>query len=103
MRQEGRRLFAVLCIVAGDILATPIPALLGRSRVGWESHLASGLAGPLLGLACFQRQSKGDSRRRRFVRFVRICSAVSLILLIVGAILGNVYVVALPQLRKKPS
>ncbi|KAL7303499.1 hypothetical protein TKK_0003666 [Trichogramma kaykai] len=112
LRYASWRLLAVLLLAAADVASFPVPGLMSLassssssavargSRIGWESHLAGALAGPLLGLACFPHQSKKDARGRRFVRFVRLCSAVSLTLLVVGAILGNVYMVALPQLRR---
>ncbi|XP_018394283.1 PREDICTED: protein rhomboid-like [Cyphomyrmex costatus] len=98
LRYAGWRLGAVLLLAGADIASLPIPALLGCGRVGWAAHVAGALAGPLL--AVFPNQSKKDARGRRFVRYVRLLSAVSVMLLIVGAILGNVYLIALPQLRK---
>ncbi|XP_032676265.1 protein rhomboid isoform X2 [Odontomachus brunneus] len=100
LRYAGWRLGAVLLLAGADVASLPIPALLGCGRVGWAAHVAGALAGPLLGLAVFPKQSKKDARGRRFVRFVRLLSAVSVMLLIVGAVLGNVYLIALPQLRK---
>ncbi|KAG5320777.1 RHOM protein, partial [Pseudoatta argentina] len=100
LRYAGWRLGAVLLLAGADVASLPIPALLGCGRVGWAAHVAGALAGPLLGLAVFPNQSKKDARGRRFVRYVRLLSAVSVMLLIVGAILGNVYLIALPQLRK---
>lgn len=91
-----------MLLAGADVASLPVPELLGCGRVGWAAHVAGALAGPLLGLAIFPNQSKKDSRGRRFVRFVRFISAISITLLIVGAILGNVYIIALPQL-KKPS
>ncbi|XP_046812992.1 protein rhomboid isoform X1 [Vespa velutina] len=102
LRYAGWRLGAVLLLAGADVASLPIPTLLGCGRVGWAAHVAGALAGPLLGLAVFPKQSKKDSRGRRFVRFVRLISGVSVMLLIVGAILGNVYLIALPQI-KKPS
>ncbi|XP_029047566.1 protein rhomboid isoform X3 [Osmia bicornis bicornis] len=100
LRYAGWRLGAVLLLASADVASLPIPALLGCGRVGWAAHVAGALAGPLLGLAVFPNQSKKDARGRRFVRFVRLLSAVSVMLLVVGAILGNIYLIALPQLRK---
>ncbi|KAL6448789.1 hypothetical protein ACFW04_000520 [Cataglyphis niger] len=100
LRYAGWRLGAVLLLAGADVASLPIPALLGCGRVGWAAHVAGALAGPLLGLAVFPNQSKKDSRGRRFVRYARLLSAVSVMLLIVGAVLGNVYLIALPQLRK---
>lgn len=100
LRYAGWRLGAVLLLASADVASLPIPALLGCGRVGWAAHVAGALAGPLLGLAVFPNQSKKDARGRRFVRFVRLLSAISVMLLVVGAILGNIYLIALPQLRK---
>ncbi|XP_015595827.1 protein rhomboid isoform X2 [Cephus cinctus] len=100
IRYAGWRLCAVLLLAGADIASLPVPALLGCGRVGWAAHVAGALAGPLLGLAVFPNQSKKDARGRHFVRFVRLISAISITLLIVGAILGNIYLIALPQLRK---
>jgi len=100
LRYAGWRLGAVLLLAGADVASLPVPALLGCGRVGWAAHVAGALAGPLLGLALFPNQSKKDARGRRFVRYVRLLSAVSVMLLIVGAVLGNVYLIALPQLRK---
>nr|XP_012217786.1 PREDICTED: rhomboid-related protein 2 isoform X2 [Linepithema humile] len=100
LRYAGWRLGAVLLLAGADVASLPVPALLGCGRVGWAAHVAGALAGPLLGLAVFPNQSKKDARGRRFVRYVRLLSAVSVMLLIVGAVLGNVYLIALPQLRK---
>ncbi|XP_072743865.1 protein rhomboid isoform X1 [Anoplolepis gracilipes] len=100
LRYAGWRLGAVLLLAGADVASLPIPALLGCGRVGWAAHVAGALAGPLLGLAVFPNQSKKDARGRRFVRYARLLSAVSVMLLIVGAVLGNVYLIALPQLRK---
>lgn len=100
LRYARWRLGAVLLLAGSDVAAFPVPALLGCGKVGWPAHVAGALAGPLLGLAVFPNQSKKDARGRRFVKFVRFISAVSLMLLVVGAILGNVYLIALPQLRK---
>ncbi|XP_008214424.1 protein rhomboid isoform X2 [Nasonia vitripennis] len=100
LRYAGWRLGAVLLLAGADVASLPVPALLGCGRVGWAAHVAGALAGPLLGLAIFPNQSKKDARGRSFVRFVRLMSAVSVTLLVVGAILGNVYLIALPQLRR---
>ncbi|KMQ96432.1 protein rhomboid [Lasius niger] len=100
LRYAGWRLGAVLLLAGADVASLPIPALLGCGRIGWAAHVAGALAGPLLGLAVFPNQSKKDARGRRFVRYARLLSAVSVMLLIVGAVLGNVYLIALPQLRK---
>ncbi|XP_043272976.1 rhomboid-related protein 2-like isoform X2 [Venturia canescens] len=99
LRYARWRLCAVLLLAGADVAAFPVPALLGIGRVGWPAHVAGALAGPLLGLAVFPKQSKKDARGRRFVVFVRFISAVSLMLLIIGAILGNIYLIALPQLH----
>ncbi|XP_011500481.1 PREDICTED: protein rhomboid [Ceratosolen solmsi marchali] len=99
LRYAGWRLGAVLVLAGADVASLPVPGLLGYGRVGWAAHVAGALAGPLLGLAVFPNQSKKDARGRSFVRFVRLMSAVSVTLLAVGAILGNVYLIALPQLR----
>uniref|UniRef100_A0A0C9RLI3 Rho_2 protein n=1 Tax=Fopius arisanus TaxID=64838 RepID=A0A0C9RLI3_9HYME len=100
LRYAGWRLVAVVLLAGADVASLPIPALLGCGRVGWAAHVAGALAGPLLGLAIFPKQNKKDSRARKFVRFARFLSAISVMLLIIGAILGNVYLVALPQLHK---
>lgn len=100
LRYASWRLAAVLLLAGADVASFPVPALLGCGQVGWAAHAAGALAGPLLGLAIFPSQSKKDARGRSFVRFVRLCSAVSLVLLVVGAVLGNVYLIALPQLRR---
>ncbi|XP_063972185.1 protein rhomboid isoform X2 [Diachasmimorpha longicaudata] len=100
LRYASWRLVTVLLLAGADVASLPVPALLGCGRVGWAAHIAGALAGPLLGLAVFPKQSKKDSRGRRFVRFVRFLSAISVMLLIIGAILGNVYLIALPQLHK---
>ncbi|XP_051159112.1 protein rhomboid-like isoform X2 [Leptopilina boulardi] len=100
LRYAGWRLVAVLLLAGADVASLPVPALLGCGRVGWAAHVAGALAGPLLGLAVFPNQSKKDSRGRRFVRFVRFVSGISVALLVIGAILGNIYLIALPQLRK---
>ncbi|XP_014203473.1 protein rhomboid-like [Copidosoma floridanum] len=100
LRYAGWRLVAVLLLAGADVASMPVPALLGYGLVGWAAHGAGALAGPLLGLAVFPRHSKKDARGRSFVRFVRLVSAVSLLLLVVGAILGNVYLIALPQMSR---
>lgn len=102
LRYAGWRLGAVLLLAGADIASLPVPALLGYGRVSWTAHVAGALAGPLLGLAIFPNQSKKDSRGRRFVRFVRFLAGLGVLLLIVGAILGNIYLIALPH-QIKPS
>ncbi|XP_046619722.1 protein rhomboid-like isoform X1 [Neodiprion virginianus] len=94
------RLGAILLLAGADVVSLPVPALLGCGRVGWAAHVAGAIAGPLLGLALFPRQSKKDSRGRKFVRFVRFLAGLGVLLLIFGAILGNIYLIALPQQRR---
>ncbi|KAJ8681385.1 hypothetical protein QAD02_017172 [Eretmocerus hayati] len=104
LRYAGWRMLSVLLLISADVASLPMPELLGCGQVGWVAHTAGALAGPLIGLAVMPRQSKRDARGRSFVRFVRLCSAVSALLLVVGAILGNVYLVALPHLMlRRPS
>ena len=100
LRYARWRLGAVLLLAGADVAAFPVPARLGCGRVAWPAHVAGALAGPLLGLAVFPNQSKKDARGRRFVKFVRLISAVSFTLLVLGATLGNIYLIALPQLHK---
>ncbi|XP_048507640.1 protein rhomboid isoform X2 [Athalia rosae] len=100
LRYAGWRLGAVFLLAGADVASVPVPALLGYGRVGWAAHVAGALAGPLLGLAIFPNQSKKDSRGRKFVRFVRFLAGLGVMLLIVGAILGNIYLIAIPQQRK---
>ncbi|KAG7198865.1 hypothetical protein KM043_015691 [Ampulex compressa] len=91
------RLSAILLLAGADVISLPLPVLLGCGKIGWAAHVAGALAGPLLGLAAFPKQSKKGVREKTFVRFLRFVSAVSVLLLIVGGILGNVYLISLPE------
>lgn len=100
LRYAGWRLVAVLLLVGADIIQLPIPALIGRGKIGWSAHIAGAFAGPLIGLSIFPNKSKKDSRGRKFVKFVRFLSGISIMLLIFGGIFGNMYVIVLPHLQK---